>query len=59
MPLLSCDDCRSEWIGMYESGRTIEELDCPYCNSSNLTNRQGEREVFFYEYGPLSKPKGE
>ena len=50
MSLLRCDDCHVEWIGMYESGVTTDDLHCPYCDGHNLTNRQGEREVFFYDY---------
>jgi hypothetical protein len=50
MSLLSCDDCHMEWIGMYETGKTVSDLHCPYCEGENLTNRQGEREVFFYDY---------
>lgn len=50
MSLLSCDDCHAQWVGLYESGVTISDLCCPRCEGTNLTNRQGEREVFFYDY---------
>jgi len=50
MTLLSCLDCHSEWIGLYDSGRTTNDLWCPFCDGKNLVNRQGEREVFFYRY---------
>lgn len=50
MTLLSCDDCHMRWIGMYDTGVTIDDLYCPYCDGQELTNRQGEREIYFYEY---------
>ncbi len=51
MSILSCNDCRKEWVGMYVTGHTVTDLHCPYCEGTDLTNRQGEREVFFYDYG--------
>ena len=50
MSLLSCDDCHAQWIGLYQTKTTIADLHCPCCDGQNLTNRQGEREVFFYDY---------
>lgn len=50
MSLLSCDDCHTQWIALYATGTIVDDLHCPYCESTNLTNRQGEREVFFYDY---------
>lgn len=50
MSLLSCDDCHKQWVALYASGKTISDLHCPYCESENLANRQGEREVFFYDH---------
>lgn len=51
MSLLLCDDCDMQWIGMYTTGLAVSDLHCPYCQGTNLTNRQGEREIFFYEHG--------
>lgn len=50
MSVLSCNDCHKEWVGMYVTGHTVADLHCPYCEGTDLTNRQGEREIFFYDY---------
>ena len=59
MSMLSCGDCHVEWVALYTT--TIDRLHCPYCESANLINRQGEREVFFYEHdeyqNPMSRPR--
>ena len=58
MSLLRCDDCNNVWVGLYTTGTTVAELHCPYCQSTNLTNRQGEREVIFYDYRDESDETG-
>ena len=50
MSLLRCDDCHKEWIALYATGTKMCDLYCIWCNSFNITNRQGEREVVFYDY---------
>ncbi len=50
MALLHCDDCHQEWFGIYENGVDIGKLDCFFCGGDNLSSRQGERQVAFYDY---------
>lgn len=50
MTLLECNGCHEQWFGLYETGVSINDLHCMYCGGQDLTSRQGEREVCFYDY---------
>ena len=57
MTVLMCDDCHKQWIGLYDNGLSVQDdLWCPYCDSYNISSRQGEREVFFYDFNNGTPP---